>query len=387
MQLPALLHRLSALSLIAALLAAPAGALASQGARILRPSAVPDLAMGIKRSHTLLLPEGWTARGGAVWTPSETAINHLELELAAPDGTGVTFHRSGSAEAMESNMPQVQGQRTRLQNGASVSDVAVEEILKRRRPGARSIRVIEATTVKPMLKVYDGLFGATAREMERSGTNSIGGERMSTRIQLDVPRVRVSYREGSDTWEEEILFYLMKFEIQNQSSFGGWYRSTVWHMGAPVSIRAKKGELEGARALLYSVMNSVQPTKEWAELSHVMNLVVARARHNATMASLEALHKSAQQVARSDAQVREQAADSWRRQQATSDASQRALVDSFAGVEQYRLPDGSSMALDAGYKRAFTDGSGAFLLTDDVLGDPNVGSTTEWKPIQVIGRR
>lgn len=387
MRLPALVLRLSALSLIAAQFAAPAGAAASQGARILRPSAVPDRAMGIERSHTMLLPEGWTVRGGVVWTPSETAINHLELELAAPDGMGVTFYRNGSAEAMESNMPQVQGQRTRLQSGASVSDVAVEEILKRRRPGARRIRVVEETSVKPMLKVYEGFFGATARQIERSGTNSIGGEQMSTRIQLDVPQVRVTYREGGETWEEEILFYLMKFETQNQSSFGAWYRSTVWHFSSPVSIRAKKGELGAARPLLYSVMGSVQPTKEWSELSHVMNLVVTRARHSATMASLEALRQSAQRIARSDAQVREQAADSWRQQQTTGDASQRAIVDSFAGVEQYRLPDGSTMALDAGYKRAFTDGDGAFLLTDDLLTDPNVGSSVEWKRIRTTGGR
>lgn len=343
--------------------------------------------MGIEQSHTLLLPDGWTAKGGALWTPQETAISHLVLDLVAPGGMGVTFHRSGAAVVTESNMPQGpgQGQRTRLSSDASVSDLAVEEILKRRRPGARRIRAIEASSVKPMLEVYEGLFGASARQMERSGTSSFGGDQTLTRVQLDVPRVRVTYREGGETWEEEFLFYLMKVETQNQSSFGAWYRSTVWNFTSPVSIRAKKTEFKAAQPLLYSVLSSVRPTKEWAELRHLMNVAVGRARHRASMASLEALHQSAQQIARSDAQVREQAADSWRRQQAAGDASQRAIVDAFAGVEQYRLPDGSTMALDAGYKRAFTDGNGAFLLTDDLLTDPNVGSSVEWKPIRATG--
>lgn len=353
---------------------------------VMHPAAVRDAEMGIARSHELLLPDGWTMAGAPHWTPNETAISHLQLDLTAPNGSGVTFFRGGVAPATETNLP-ITVEAESLPLNATLGDVAVSEILKRKRPSARHIRVLGVSRVKSLASLYEQLVCTSAQQIERQGTwQSFGGDRSTTKVQLDVPLVHVSYREGGRRWEEEIMFYLMAIETQYDSGLGGQTATKQWSYASPVSIRAPKGELEASRPLLYAVMSSVRPTEEWCVRRHVMNVTVARMRHRAAMLSLDAVRKSAERVARSDSQVREQAATSWRQQQATRDSSAQAMVDAFTGVELYRNPDGSTQVLDAGYKRVFTDQDGTILLTNDVLHDPSVGSDVEWKQLERITR-
>ena len=60
---------------------------------------------------------------------------------------------------------------------------------------------------------------------------------------------------------------------------------------------------------------------------------------------------------------------------AIKDATHAKVINSIHGTEDYVVPGGTaSVQLPNDYQRVYTNGNGEYLLTNDVLYDPNTDS-------------
>jgi hypothetical protein len=75
----------------------------------------------------------------------------------------------------------------------------------------------------------------------------------------------------------------------------------------------------------------------------------------------------------------------WEQQQASQDRISRRFSEYIRGVDTYQNPiTNQPIQLPGGYGRAWTNASGEYIVSDSQSYNPNIGSTTNWRPMQRV---
>jgi hypothetical protein len=141
------------------------------------------------------------------------------------------------------------------------------------------------------------------------------------------------------------------------------------------SVRAEPGKLEVACKLQQTVLSSVQIKLAWDN----------RERQVAEMLSEGVRQDQARVMAlsnylvRTQDEVRETISASYWRRQAALDRIHANFSRYIRSVDVYQAPGGGRVELPSGYRNAWVNGSGEYIVTNDSFFNPNQRLRRSWQ--------
>ncbi|MEZ6187961.1 MAG: hypothetical protein R3F62_23505 [Planctomycetota bacterium] len=358
----------------------------ADGQVILTQHRLKDPGMGNMESHVILAPKGWTVTGGAWWANPQRFFNVLpshDVRVVAPDGREV--HLCPSLIARDF-IPAPQLNMARPAEGSSDSGYPViylpdsleawkawvaQKAIRDSRQGSSDVRVTNAVMVPELTQILRKQIEWRRQQLEQQAQQdaNLG---MRTFIDAMVLAFECSYTQQGRAWEELVIFGASWEGFDAQISG----RSITWTLNPFVTYRAPQGQLEASMPLLVAIVNSLQPTPQWARM---------RAEHQATMLGIaaegarkanEAAMARSRMLSKTNDEINDIIMNGWKNREAIRDETHRKVILGIRGTEDY-VGAGSStpVELPSTYQRVYTNGNGEYLLTNDVLYDPNTDHT------------
>lgn len=331
----------------------------------LRRHEFKDKGFGGMVSHVMLVPSDWRVRGGSLWTPAETIINHFNATIDGDDGRQIRFDRartfSFSQDPMYLQMLRSKGQAAMASNIAPPSrpgEAAVTVLMRALRPRASNVRLVQVGRDRESERAFDKLSPIPA------GLN----------MKRTIEAALVTYEEKGERYEE-LCWYIQS--ITRLTDVMGQAPMFQWGLLAARTYRAPAGTLAKSLPSMFQVAGSLRPTPRWSLCRTKLFTQVSRIRHKGAMERSRIMAASSRKIAQTYSDISDSQMASWRKQQAMRDEGQARAVDGIGEVHQYRTRDGSTMPFDHGYNRVFEDRQGNVILTNDANFNPATDPRTK----------
>ena len=355
------------------------------GSVVLTKRTLNDPGMNNMPSHTVLAPKDWTVTGGG-WWPGQDYFNiapSQDITVAAPDGRAVRFMPGLSASDFRPD-PQLARQSGigRPQEGSSDNGKPVlympadlgewgewmrTKSIPARESGASDFTVDKVTIVPELTEMVRKQL-EPIRQQQQQQDRMMGGSQSfcdGAFLAFDC-----SYTKDGRRWEMGILLGTGYLGFDSQVG-----RNLTWWIDPAVSFVAPAGELDAGAPLMMAVVNSMQPTPQWAAM---------KAEHLAKMSGITA--KGAAERSRIIAEGSRQLAKIRQDDQTARDRQQEKFVNVIRGTEDYVAPGGGDpVQLPNNYDHVYTNGNGEYLLTNDSLYNPNTDAAVNertWETMQ-----
>ena len=338
-----------------------------QGIRLRPFSCVDTQGIGCE-AFRLLIPAGWTFSGGVQWllnNPAMPAV--IAFQVHSPTGTEA-FEVLPNLSFTWSNNPMVQmtmpvgslyfGSEVRPPMGAQQ---ALREIVlprfRRQMPGLRLVREEALPELAAQLGVGQTSGGMTHAE---------------------AAKVRITYQQGATTMEEEVFAVVEVTRFLLPMMFG-YSENFFWLLEYLCGFRAPAGRLDGLAGLFRAIAHSFRLNPQWyGRYMQVSQFLVQN--------QIQQIHNIGQ-LSRIIHQTHEEISDSlmasYYERQGIMDRLSSSWSQAIRGVDEYHDPfRGSGMELPGGYRHAWANALGEYILTDDPTFNPNIGSNLTWEALE-----
>ena len=356
--------------------------------------ALNDPGMDNMTSHHLLKPKGWVVEGGAFWRPQVYQdFVRTSIRVKAGDGRELSIYPGGNfvytnhwaikKQRGDVMLQEPPGPGDITSNGflflpvpSSVSEYVANIVIPSNRPNAYNLQVLGSVELPELHAQIEAALVPMRRQAEQNNQQLRQmGAAKQTQMSAVAERVRVSYEEDGQLFEEDV--WVLGAVIYNATQYTGqnyveeWYD---WRMIDPRGVRAPAGQLEQARPLLEAIALSVTEDPRYAA-------VLMHVRHKINMQEIE----TASRIAEISRQGREEAWNIYqsgvREQQASNDRMNSSFIDYVRDVDDFHDTDGSKVNLPSLYSYVYSNGNGEYILTNEPTLDPNDGSYDRWERI------
>ena len=345
------------------------GAAASAGQQALRFkkfSYVDQQGIG-REAFSLLVPADWRFTGGIRWAldcPAMPAV--LAFKMTKPDGAA-EFEIFPNRMFSWTTDPTVQsmfpaGSRylgAEVQPPVGAAEYLQRMLVRPRRGQAVGLQVVETTPLPELARALAGqappIPGATAT--------------------TDAARIRIEYQQGGVPMEEDIYAVLQFVHIPFQGLYGVM-TNTIWTADQQFSFKARQGDLEAATKMFQTMAFSFRLDLQWF---NKYNQLVQQLTQN-QIKQIESIGQLSRYISRTNDEISTMIRDSYEKQQATYDRLSSNFSQYIRGVDQYYDPiQEKPVELPSGYREAWTNPLGEYIVSDDPNYNPNIGSNASWQ--------
>lgn len=335
-------------------------------------------------AYRLLVPADWHVQAWLRWRPE---IVHCPahpvdsgVRLTAPDGiTGLELFAPNVWRWMDD--PQSRQIIQQAGGGCPWAPVLnapdyLRQALPRVRPGAQ----IVAAERDPRTG------GAIEAEMRTDLGPSIQAGFIEG-FRVDAGRFRLAYAVGGRPVEEQISGVL-RIVVQKSPSFGqvagygGGPLRTYYVTALPwIAARAPQGWLDRATPLFAAVVGSISPNLQWLRAVQIVSQNISNTRLQGEIARAEIWRQAQQEIG----QIYSQA---YANQQRVQGSLAQQYSEAYRGVETFvdRIT-GERVELSGGYRQAWTNGRGEYILSNDANFNPAVTFRERWEEMPRYGRQ
>jgi len=205
-------------------------------------------------------------------------------------------------------------------------------------------------------------------------------------------QARLRYNLKNQPVLEQMLGAILYRHIQTRTMMSS-FQTFFWTITGLSAYRAEKEQFETWKPTLHKIVTSVEVNPQWiANLRQVVSQMGQQALGRVQQIGQTAIRYGQQMAAMSDQrweayQQQSQAADAsfdrWQQQENSRDRMQNQWTDYIRGTQEYYDPyKDQNVELDSSYKHVWSNPNGEYILTDDILLDPNIGSTTPWEKLE-----
>jgi hypothetical protein len=326
----------------------------------------------------LLIPSGWQTQGGIQWVNNHLSPARAHLVFTSPNGPEAIEIFPGDNFGFTSD-PMMQMSIPRGGNfyGAEFLPPhnglqAVQAVIL---PRYRQIPNIEIVNHE----LAPDLTQKAMQGVVPSPNSSVWAEGF---------RVLVRYSLQEQPMLEEIAGAITCLQLQTPSMMG-MAQTVYWATTLLLGGRSTEDRFEHWRPIFRKSLASVNMNPQWVaivkQITQQMGQgVIANVRQmgQAAIAQGKQLSQMSDMIyeqGRKNSQAMDAAHDNWRARQDSQDRVHDQWVHTIRGTEEFFDPNkGQNVELDSSYKQVWSNASGEYILSDDVLFDPNVGSTTNW---------
>jgi hypothetical protein len=350
----------------------------SSDGRLLRPLVVVDEGMGDMPAYRLLVPTHFKTQLGVKWDPTSrySYANFVGRVVDPRTGGELHFHPSLFFEFLQ--MPGAPEQRhgsrvasngnTWMPQPDSAKQLTIDVLIPALRPDATDVEFVTAEDFPDVNEILQQRLKPYIEQREKDDEQSrqAGIDPGRTSMRLLFQRVRVTYTENDQAYEED-FFFTIGFLTMSHKQEGGLPARTVfnWNVSDIKSIRAAEGELDSARPSLVSVAVSVRRLPEYDAVLWKLAAELSRIELRAAIKQAEAYRRNAAELSR----IRE---DTYKSEMESSDRQHGQFIDSIQGVDRWRDSGGSSYAIPQEHGIVWKNNQGDIYVTNDELINPGV---------------
>jgi hypothetical protein len=339
-----------------------AGASSDRGIiRFQRVSIKDDERMIGGEAAQMLMPADWKLEGGVRWRAHPALPAYVMFKATSPSGLEILEVLPTQPFVWtEGGIPFFPSGSTYLGNevAAPVTDPVVfikQYVLPRFRPGLGQMKIV---TTEELPKVA----AAVAAANQEPGVTKT----------FRAARVRLEYRQRDRLFEEDIYCVLTAAWIP-------MVKSTFWGSERTYSFKAEKGDLDEKAKLFQTMAASFRPNLQW--FNKYMQLVDVLVK-----AQLQQI-RQAGELSRYISKTSEEISDIRRKAYENRQASQDRISANFSqyirGVDEYRSPgENRTVELPSGFKQAWANPLGEYIVSDDANFNPNIDSNLHWERLE-----
>lgn len=328
----------------------------------LRTQIVQDPQLGVE-AFRFLMPADWKVSGGVVWRANPTNPATVSIRIYNPSGVEEIGAVPDIPCVWAPTLPSFGFPPGSFYLGSEVRPPLSDAIQALRSlvlpryssqmPGARVVKQ------QALPEMAQAVAAANYPDLLKIARFSGG-------------KIRVQYTYQSKPVEMDIyaVMGMWTTPIQNVPM-------TFWGVDGIRYSRADAGKVDQQFKLFQTVLYSEKLNIQWLNLYTQVQQIMIRNQMEASNRAVE--------LSRYLSQTNRQISDGIRRsyemrQQATDRAA--AKFDQYIrGVDQYHF-QGRSVELPSGYRNAWGNANGDYVLSDNPNFNPNVGATRQWTPLQ-----
>lgn len=337
----------------------------------------------------LLIPSDWRSEGKVFWDPQQTRcpsnIIQIRFQAVAPDGV-TAFEVLPSYGWQWTDDPQ--GQQILRQGAANgtgcdanpvvgAADFVRGMVVPRMRRGAQAVG---AEPLPKTAQAEEANSAASLQPMVQAGY--LRG------YKADVARVRLAYKVGqqdAEEWLNATVFMKASPTASTADLMNGNlnYSASNFIVSAYniYGVRAPRGQLEASAPLFASIVGSVRinPRYQYAVSKFLANMgkIAMDEASNRQRIWREAMQRTQE--------IQQQTA---RQRQESQDRINEQFGQLMKGTENYVDPTTKErVELSAGYKGAWSNGKGEYILSDTPGFNPAVELKEDWKELRKEGGR
>ena len=185
-------------------------------------------------------------------------------------------------------------------------------------------------------------------------------------------KVRVEYTMAGQPVEEDLYAIL-------QTTYVPAYNLYTQVGQRAYGIRAAKGQLDDRTKIMQTMVASVRPNLQWSN----KYLQLCQTLHNIEMGKIQTAGKISQIISQTNSEISDMMQQSWERKQASEDRISKAWSQVNRGVEEYYSPiEQRPVELPTGYKDAWVNNAGEYIVSDNVNFNPNVELKGNWQKLE-----
>jgi hypothetical protein len=316
-------------------------------------------------AFSFLAPVDWQVDGGVVW----------RLHPTMPAAVAMRVHPPQGVEQLEA-FPTVAfswggylGPGTFFPPGANYlgNEVqpplrdAVAYLKERHIPRARDGLRVQIVKTEELPKLAEA-----ARQAEPAAP--FGGPQMV----FTAGRVRVEYEWEGKPVEEDLYGVLNTMALPAGNM-------TIQIADKLFGLRAPKGRLDETTRLFETMIHSMRINLQW--FNRYAQLVQALTQ--AQMNQIRAAGDLSRYISRTSSEISDMMRQSYEQRQASQDRINQNWSQYMRGVDEYYNPaEQRAVELPSGYRNAWVNGQGEYIVTDNTSFNPNVELDGNWQPLQ-----
>jgi hypothetical protein len=184
-------------------------------------------------------------------------------------------------------------------------------------------------------------------------------------LEVRAAKVRFEYEEGGPAVQEDVFCVLVVLRSGN---------ITFWGTDGLVACKAEKGELDDRLKTFETIVYSTKTQVKWfnavTQIKELMEQTAYRQSQQAVELSFYLSHVNSQ--------ISDTIRRSYEQHVAAIDRVHENFDTCIRGVEKYRDPSQDRLVeLPAGYRNAWSNQAGEYIVSNDPNFNPNVGSTRQ----------
>lgn len=196
--------------------------------------------------------------------------------------------------------------------------------------------------------------------------------------QADGARLRLRYRQGEREIEED-LFGVVELIRVAMPMLMGAQEHIYWMADYLFSFRAEAGHLERLSDQFMLIVRSFRLNPQWfGRYLQVSQFLIQN-----QIQQIQHIGQLSRIISQTSNEISDMMMESYYQRQATLDRLATQFSQAIRGVDEYHNPfEGQEVELPGGYRHAWANAMGEYIVTDDPNFNPNLGSTVTWEPMQ-----
>jgi len=318
----------------------------------------------------LLVPSEWKFEGGTRWVldnPGTPAV--ASFRIYNPNGVEELEVFPNQAFFWTDNPTQLQyfpvGSRyfgSEVRPIAGPVEALKEIVLPRFRGDAVDLRVVSEQELPDLAK---SLRAATQNQLGLS-TSAEGA------------KIQIEYQRNGKWIEEELYGLVESMSFPIRSMFGQ-FTNTNWHVDYLFSFKAEKGKLDANSKLFQTMATSFQVNPQWFnKYNQVVEYLIQR-----QIQQIRSIGELSRIISQTHNEISDMMMQSYNQRQEVYDRVAENFSQYIRGVDQYYNPvEQKPVELPSGYRQAWTNSLGEYVLSDQEDFNPNIGSNQTWQKME-----
>lgn len=207
---------------------------------------------------------------------------------------------------------------------------------------------------------------------------ALGVSRNQPGMSADGGKIRVRYGGQGAVIEEEIYTLVESFKIPIQSMFGQ-FTNNFWTLSYIFSVKAPQGRLDSLGALFQTMGSSIRVNPAWMNTyTQVVDFLIRN-----QMQKIRSAGELSRIISQTHREISDDMMRSWEERQGVYDRLSERFSQNIRGVDEYYDPVSERpVELPAGYRNAWVNGLGEYVIAEQEDYNPNIGSNQNWQRME-----
>jgi hypothetical protein len=336
---------------------------AMRGMRLKQFSCIDTQGTGLELFH-MLIPAGWQFEGGCRWlldNPGMPAA--VAFQVSNPQGAEMfsvlpNINLTWNSNPMNAMMHPI-GSRyfgAEVRPPMSIRQALRELVLLRNRANVDGLQILSEEPQPDLPRLAKS-------EAAISGGLAEGG------------KLRIHYAWQGCQYDEDIYGVVEIFRVP-MASMLGQSELLVWFVDYLFTFRAAPGLLDATMNLYKVMIGSFQLNPEW----YAASKAIAQFLSQRQIQHIQNIGQIGQILAQTGSQIRQQNLNDWYARQQVYDRLSTDASRSIRGVDAFLDPHRQEVVeLPSGYRQAWANNLGEYVLSEDPGFNPNLQSNQDWE--------